>query len=544
MQKTINGADFRKMIMLGAGLLEQNKKVVDALNVFPVPDGDTGTNMFLTLKSAVSEVNKITENDLPALAEALSKGALRGARGNSGVITSQILKGFCSVIGQSKEITTKQFAKALQEGSNIAYKAVTQPKEGTILTVIRVIAEQAIQIAKHYNDFHTFLPLVLEQGEIILNQTTEMLPVLKKAGVVDSGGKGLLVILNGFYKGLIGEELEGIDEEQFAPAKTMDEVLPDLHDLGEIKFGYCTEYVIIHLNKKTTTADIDKLREKLMGIGDSVICIGDLQLVKVHVHTNEPNLALGYALELGELHSLKIENMREENRELLARRQQPTITKEIGMVAVAPGKGIANLFKDLSVDEIIEGGQTMNPSAEDIVEAVEKVPAENVIIFPNNKNIILAAEQAKVLTPKNLVIIPTKSVPEGVSAVLAFNPDGTPEENEGAMNESFKNVKSASVTYAVRSTSLDGLELTAGDIIGLDEKNILAKGNKVHETTCELVGKLMTDDLCNITIFYGQDIKAEDAEKLQEELTEKYPNCEVTVLDGGQPVYYYIISME
>ena len=544
MQKTINGADFRKMIMLGAGLLEQNKKVVDALNVFPVPDGDTGTNMFLTLKSAVSEVNKITENDLPALSEALSKGALRGARGNSGVITSQILKGFCSVIGQSKEITTKQFAKALQEGSNIAYKAVTQPKEGTILTVIRVIAEQAVQIAKHYNDFHTFLPLVLEQGEIILNQTTEMLPVLKKAGVVDSGGKGLLVILNGFYKGLIGEELEGIDEEQFAPAKTMDEVLPDLHDLGEIKFGYCTEYVIIHLNKKTTTADIDKLREKLMGIGDSVICIGDLQLVKVHVHTNEPNLALGYALELGELHSLKIENMREENRELLARRQQPTITKEIGMVAVAPGKGIANLFKDLSVDEIIEGGQTMNPSAEDIVEAVEKVPAENVIIFPNNKNIILAAEQAKVLTPKNLVIIPTKSVPEGVSAVLAFNPDGTPEENEGAMNESFQNVKSASVTYAVRSTSLDGLELTAGDIIGLDEKNILAKGNKVHETTCELVGKLMTDDLCNITIFYGQDIKAEDAEKLQEELTEKYPNCEVTVLDGGQPVYYYIISME
>ena len=544
MQKTINGADFRKMIMLGAGLLEQNKKVVDALNVFPVPDGDTGTNMFLTLKSAVSEVNKITENDLPALSEALSKGALRGARGNSGVITSQILKGFCSVIGQSKEITTKQFAKALQEGSNIAYKAVTQPKEGTILTVIRVIAEQATQIAKHYNDFHTFLPLVLEQGEIILNQTTEMLPVLKKAGVVDSGGKGLLVILNGFYKGLIGEELEGIDEEQFAPAKTMDEVLPDLHDLGEIKFGYCTEYVIIHLNKKTTTADIDKLREKLMGIGDSVICIGDLQLVKVHVHTNEPNLALGFALELGELHSLKIENMREENRELLARRQQPTITKEIGMVAVAPGKGIANLFKDLSVDEIIEGGQTMNPSAEDIVEAVEKVPAENVIIFPNNKNIILAAEQAKVLTPKNLVIIPTKSVPEGVSAVLAFNPDGTPEENESAMNESFQNVKSASVTYAVRSTSLDGLELTAGDIIGLDEKNILAKGNKVHETTSELVEKLMTDDLCNITIFYGQDVKAEDAEKLQFELTEKYPNCEVTVLDGGQPVYYYIISME
>ena len=544
MQKTINGADFRRMIKLGAGLLEQNKKIVDALNVFPVPDGDTGTNMFLTIKSAVAETNKITENDLPTLAEALSKGALRGARGNSGVITSQILKGFCSVIGQSKEITTKQFAKALAEGSNIAYKAVTQPKEGTILTVIRVIAEQATQIAKHTNDFHTFMPLVLEQGEIILAQTTEMLPVLKKAGVVDSGGKGLLVILNGFYKGLIGEEIELIDEEPVAPAKTMDEVLPDIHNLGEIKFGYCTEYVIIHLNKKTTTADIDKLREKLMTIGDSVICIGDLQLVKVHVHTNEPNLALAYALELGELDSLKIENMREENRELLARRQQPVETKEIGMVAVAPGKGLANLFKDLAVDEIIEGGQTMNPSAEDIVQAVEKVPAKNVIIFPNNKNIILAAEQAKDLTAKKLVIIPTRSVPEGISAVLAFNPDGTPEENEQAMNESFKNIISASVTYAVRSTTLDGLELTAGDIIGLDDKSILAKSNSVAETTEALIEKLINDDICNITLFYGQDVKEEDANALQEKLAEKYPNCEITVLEGTQPVYYYIISME
>lgn len=544
MQKTINGADFRKMVQLGAGLLEQNKKVVDALNVFPVPDGDTGTNMFLTIKSALNEVNKITENDLPALAEALSKGALRGARGNSGVITSQILKGFCSIIGQSKEITTKQFAKALSEGSNIAYKAVTQPKEGTILTVIRVIGEQAVQIAKHTPDFHTFLPLVLEQGEIILKQTTEMLPVLKKAGVVDSGGKGLLVILNGFYKGLIGEEIEGLDEETYAPAATMEEVLPDIHDLGEIKFGYCTEYVIIHLNKKTTTADIDKLREKLLSIGDSVICIGDLSLVKVHVHTNEPNLALQFALELGELHSLKIENMREENRELLARRQKPAITKEIGMVAVAPGKGLANLFKDLSVDEIIEGGQTMNPSAEDIVQAVEKVPANNVIIFPNNKNIILAAEQAKDLTAKNLVIIPTRSVPEGISAVLAFNPDASAEENAELMNESFKNITSASVTYAVRNTSLDGLELSAGDIIGLDDKAILAKSNDVATTTKELIAKLINDDMCNITLFYGQDVKPEDAEKLQAELSEKYPNCEVSALEGTQPVYYYIISME
>lgn len=544
MQKIINGADFRRMLKAGAGLLEQNKQVVDALNVFPVPDGDTGTNMFLTIKAAVNEVNKVQDNDIMALADALSRGALRGARGNSGVITSQILKGFCSVIINNKEFTTKTFAHALQEGANIAYKAVTVPKEGTILTVIRVIAEQANIIAKKTNDFHTFLPLVLEQGEIILNQTKEMLPVLKKANVVDSGGKGLLVILTGFYKGLIGEEIEGEVEEIVEPVQTVDDILPDVHDLNNIKYGYCTEYFIIHMYKKTTEADIDKLRQKLMEIGDSVICIGDLSLVKVHVHTNEPNLALGYALELGELHGLKIENMREENRELRARQQQQVELKELGLVAVAPGKGIANLFKDLSVEQIIEGGQTMNPSAEDILRAVDSVPAKNVIILPNNKNIILAAEQAKVLTTKNLVVIPTRSVPEGISSVLAFNPDATVEENEQAMNESFQNVKSASVTYAVRTTSLDGLELNAGDIIGLDEKNILSKGNDIATTTLELIEKLMNDDICNISLFYGQDIREQDALTLQTTLSMKYPNCEVSMLEGGQPVYYYIISME
>lgn len=544
MQKVINGADFRRMVKIGAGLLEQNKKLVDSLNVFPVPDGDTGTNMFLTLKSAVSEINKVQDNDLPAVAEALSNGALRGARGNSGVITSQILKGFCGVIGTSKEMNVKTFAKALQEGSNIAYKAVTVPKEGTILTVIRVMAEHAMEIAKRNTDFHTFLPLVLEQGEIILKQTTEMLPVLKKANVVDSGGKGLLFILTGFYKGLIGEELDSELQEELEPARTMDEILPDIHDLGEITFGYCTEYFIVQINKKTTTADIDKLREKLMSIGDSVICIGDLSLVKVHVHTNEPNLALAYALELGELHGLKIENMREQNRELKAMQQKPQELKEIGMVAVAPGKGIANLFKDLSVDQIIEGGQTMNPSAEDILQAVENVPAKNVIIFPNNKNIILAAEQAKVLTTKNLIVIPTRSVPEGISCVLSFNPEGTAVENERAMNESFQNIKSASVTYAVRSTTLDGFELTAGDIIGLDDKNILSKGTDVSQTTMELIEKLIDDEICNITLFYGQDICEQDAIDLQIKLGEKYPECEISVLDGGQTVYYYIVSME
>ena len=544
MQKLISGADFRKMVACGAKLLEENKKLVDSLNVFPVPDGDTGTNMFLTIKSAVVEVNKCMDNEIACLADAFSKGALRGARGNSGVITSQILKGFCSIISQYKSISTKQFAKALQEGSKIAYQAVTKPKEGTMLTVIRVMADMAIEIAKKNSDFETFFPLMLEKGDEILKQTPEMLPVLKKAGVVDAGGKGLLIIFTGFYKSIIDDDIEFDFEEKSLPAETMEDVLPDIHNLGDIEFGYCTEYVIIHMNKKTTEADIDKLREKLMELGDSVICIGDLSFVKVHVHTNTPNLALGYALELGEIHNLKIDNMREQNRELKRKVQQSENLKEIGMVAVAPGKGISDVFKDLSVDEIIEGGQTMNPSAEDIVKAVESVPAKNVIIFPNNKNIILAAEQAKNLSVKNLHIIPTKNIPEGISAALSFNPEGSVEENVKAMNESYQNVKSASVTYAIRSTHIDGFDLSVGEIIGLDDKAIISKGKLVSPTTEKLIDKLITDEICNITLFYGEDVREEEALVLQEKLEKKYPNCEITMIYGGQPVYYYIISME
>lgn len=544
MQKLINGADFRKMISCGAGLLEENKKLVDSLNVFPVPDGDTGTNMFLTIKAAVAEVSKCLDNEMSCLADALSKGALRGARGNSGVITSQILKGFCATIRQYKSVSTKQFAKALQEGAKVAYQAVTKPKEGTMLTVIRVMADMAVEIAKKNSDFETFLPLVLEKGDDILKQTPEMLPVLKKAGVVDAGGKGLLIIFNGFYKSLIGDEIEFNFEEKSLPAETVDDVVPDIHNLGEIEFGYCTEYVIIHMHKKTTEADIDKLREKLMELGDSVICIGDLSLVKVHVHTNTPNLAIGYALELGEIHNLKIDNMREQNRELKRKAQKTEDLKEIGMVAVAPGKGISNIFKDLSVDQIIEGGQTMNPSADDIVKAVEKVPAKNVIIFPNNKNIILAAQQAKDLVTKNLYIIPTRNVPEGISAVLSFNPEGSLEENVKAMNESYQNIKSAAVTYAVRSTHIDGFDLSVGEIIGLDDNAIISKGTLVSPTTENLIEKLITDEICNITLFYGEDVREEEAVAFQEKLANKYPNCEVTMINGGQPVYYYIISME
>ncbi len=544
MLKSINGVTFRKMIVAGASLLEQNKKYVDSLNVFPVPDGDTGTNMFLTMKSAVKEVGQCISTNIEDIAKAFAKGALKGARGNSGVITSQIFKGFSSVVEKYQEINTKTFAKAMQEGANVAYKAVTKPKEGTILTVIRVMAENAVNIAKKYNDFDTFLKKTLDAGEEILRQTPEMLPVLKKAGVVDAGGRGILVIFTGFFKLLMGDEDLEMTFEDEVPTQTADDVIADLESLENIEFGYCTEYMIINMNKKTTEADIDKLRERLMELGDSVICIGDLNLVKVHVHSNEPNKAIGYALELGEIFNIKIENMREQNRELKKKAQAAEETKAIGLIAVAPGDGIAQLFKDLTVDEIITGGQTMNPSAADIAAAADKVPAKTVFVFPNNKNIVLAAEQANDLTNKNIVVIPTRSVPEGISATIAFNPDGTVEENTEAMTDAIKNVKSGSVTYAVRDTHVDGFDLAVGEIIGLDDKAILAKGGMVSTTTVDLIEKMMNDNIMTITLFYGEDIKEEDANALQEKLSEKFPECEVTVAYGGQPIYYYLISLE
>lgn len=544
MQKTINGSIFRKMIIAGASLLEQNKKLVDALNVFPVPDGDTGTNMFLTIKNATTEVNNCINNSMDSLCEAYAKGALRGARGNSGVITSQILKGLTSVLSQKQEATTKDFAKAIQEGANVAYKAVTKPKEGTILTVIRTMAEAALDAAKKHSDFEEFFEIVLDKGEEILQKTPEMLPVLKKAGVVDAGGRGLIVLFTGYYKALCGDETLTFNFDDAKPVQSVDDVIADINNLAEIEFGYCTEFMIIHMLKKTTEADIDKLREKLMEIGDSVLCIGDLSLVKVHVHTNNPNRALGYALELGEIWNIKIENMREQNRELKKNMKKVEELKPMGMVAVAPGDGLANLFTDLTVDQIIAGGQTMNPSAADIANAAAKVQAENVFVFPNNKNIILAAEQAKGLTDRKLHVVPTRNVPEGIAASLAFNPEASAEENLEAMTTAIECVKSGSVTYAVRATHVDGFDLSVGEIIGLDDKAILAKGSDVQKTTEELVEKLLTEDSVNITLFYGEDINEEDAEKLRASLEEKYPECEVTAIYGGQPVYYYIISVE
>lgn len=543
MQKGINGATFRKMIMAGGAVLEENKSYVDSLNVFPVPDGDTGTNMFLTYSNAMKEVSACENNNMDALCEAFQKGALRGARGNSGVILSQIIKGMCSVLGKVTEIDNKNFAKAINSGAEVAYNAVTKPKEGTILTIIRMMAEASTRLSKKSLSFEEFLKAVLSEGEQALQMTPELLPVLKKAGVVDSGGQGLILIFTGFYKLISNDEnlVLNLDKPKENVIKSNAEI--NLMELADIEFGYCTEFMIIHMLSKTTESDIDRLRERLMQIGDSVICIGDLSLVKVHVHTNEPNKALGYALELGELYNLKIENMLEQNREMRKKRQQEVV-KDFGLISVCAGSGLVDLFKDLSCDYVLEGGQTMNPSADDILKAIDNVNAKNIFILPNNKNIILACEQAKQLTNKNLIVIPTKNVPEGMSACLSFNPEYSVEQNIEVMMEAPKTVTSASVTYAVRDTSVDGLTIQKNDIIGLTDSNILVKSEKVDDAVKKLVASLDNDDVISISLFYGKDTSEEDALKLQEELQAKYPEKEVNCLFGGQPVYYYLISLE
>ena len=548
MQKTINGATFRKMVIAANKYLDNNQKYIDSLNVYPVPDGDTGKNMSMTFKSATNEINNCSSNNLDSLGEALGKGALRGARGNSGVILSQILRGMASEIMLQTEITTKSFAKAMKNGSQMAYKAVTVPKEGTILTVIRTMADMADTAAKKHADFETFFDIVLKTGEEILEQTPEMLPVLKSAGVVDAGGRGLLVIFSGFYKGLTADEdfdFEVNDDETAAQIKQNEEFHVNFEDLAEIQFGYCTEFMVININKKTTESDIDKLREKLMEIGDCVICIGDLSLIKVHVHTNEPNRALGYALELGEINNVKIDNMLQQNRELKAKHAAEKANKKaFGMITVATGEGISAVFKDLGADQIIEGGQTMNPSADDIAKAADKVNSDHIFVFPNNKNIILAAEQAQNLTKKYIHVIPTVSIPEGIAAMLAFNLDGTVEENVEAMKGAIDNVSSGAVTHAVRSTTVDGFDLKEGEIIGLADGKIVAKDADINVATIAMIEKMMTDDKVNITIFAGEGIDETNIEKLQEALSEKYPDCEVSIINGGQPVYYYLVSLE
>ncbi len=547
MPKTIGGTEFRKMIVSGAKVLEINRAKVDSLNVFPVPDGDTGTNMSLTIQSAVKELSMCPSNRLSELCDAVSKGALKGARGNSGVILSQLFRGICAEIKNGDQITVKAFAKAMENGTKVAYSAVSKPKEGTMLTVARLMSEFARQQAPKYKDFAVFMADVIKRGEEALAQTPELLPVLKKAGVVDSGGMGLLCIYRGFLSVLNGEE---VTEEVALPEaqKTEEEVFGDNSDiinldLGEIEFAYCTEFFVINLKKQTTLADIDKLKQKLLGIGDCVICIGDLELVKVHVHTNTPGLALQYAVELGELDRVKIENMLEQNRALRAKREAEK--KEMGMLAICTGEGIAAIFKDLLVDRVIEGGQTMNPSANDIASAVQKVNAEHVFVFPNNKNIILAAEQAKALVENRVIhVIPTKNVPQGFAAALAFNPEASAEENKTDMIHAIDNVRAGQVTYAVRSTDVNGFHLEEGDIIGLDDKKILAKGSSVDETMLSLIDRLKDASHEIITLYYGQDVSEEEAAALAQQVAEKYPDCDVDFHNGGQPIYYYIVSLE
>jgi len=542
--KTINGATLRKMFTNAFSLVEENKQTIDALNVFPVPDGDTGTNMSLTLKSAASEMAACESNTIESICVAFNRGALKGARGNSGVITSQIIKGICSILmANQTEISIKDFARAIQNGAEMAYKAVTLPKEGTILTVIKAMSEKSKSAYKNAKTFQEFLTEVIAYGESMLQKTPDMLPVLKKAGVVDAGGRGLMYIFSGFYKALTGEmsEVEFVDNVEIDVAS--EELHINYESLADIKFAYCTEFFIVNIFEKTTDADINSLRSRLMEIGDCVICVGDLQLVKVHVHTNEPNRALGYALQLGELNGVKIENMLEQNRQLRKQREKVPM-KEFGMIAVAAGDGLNSVFKDIDVDYVISGGQTMNPSANDIATAADKVNAKNIFVFPNNKNIIMSAQQANDITDKNLIVIPTRSIPEGISAVLAFDANSSIDENKGNMEEIITNVRSGSVTYAVRTTNVDGIDVKVGDIMGLDEHSVLTTGKSVTETTLDLIDKLVSADSSNITLFYGEGVTEEDASIMQSRLEERHPELDVSVVFGGQPVYYYIISVE
>ncbi len=551
MQKTINSTEFRKMVASGARMLDINRAKVDSLNVFPVPDGDTGTNMSLTMQSAVKEMNACSSNRFQEICDAVSKGALKGARGNSGVISSQIFRGICSVLKDTKDsFDTKTFAKALEAGTKIAYSAVSIPKEGTILTVIRLMSESAGKLASKNKDFVDFLNALIEVGDEALAKTPELLPVLKKAGVVDSGGVGLMTIMRGFLAAITGEDIgtDTIPTEAQDGKKSDDDLFGDNSDivnldLGDIEFAYCTEFLIIDLKQMTTLADIDKLKEKLMGIGDSVICIGDLELVKVHVHTNTPGIALTYALELGELDRLKIENMLEENRALKAKLEAER--KEMGMLAICAGSGLEEIFKDLMCDRVIEGGQTMNPSAQDIADAVQKINASNVFVFPNNSNVILAAEQAKALVNNRIIhVIPTKNVPQGFAAALAFNTEESVPENKTNMTHAIDNVASGSVTHAVRNTTMNGFKLKEGDIIGLDNKRILAKANNVDDATISLIKALKKDDHEMITLYYGEGVTEEAATALSERVSEEFPECDVDVHYGGQPVYYYMVSLE
>lgn len=546
---------MKRMFIAGGKMLEVNKASVDALNVFPVPDGDTGTNMSLTMMSAVKEINSLTSTSMSDFADKLAKGALRGARGNSGVILSQILKGFSNIIAKCEEVDSRNFAKGLREGAKLAYSAVSKPKEGTILTVIRSMAEEAMDVAKRTTSIEKMMNAVLAKGEETLAQTPDMLDVLKKAGVVDSGGFGLITLFKGMIMGYLDQEISGaetyeLQEQVGGKSQSIDSAFPDdselfvdYESLGELDFGYCTEFFIINIKKRTTITDIDKLRDYLNEIGNSVICIGDLSLIKVHVHTNNPGKALSKALTLGELDKVKIENMMEQNRQLRAKYEAER--KSIGLLAVCSGDGFNAIFKDLLVDQVIEGGQTMNPSAEDIASAARKINAENIIILPNNKNIILSAEQSRTLVQRrNIFVLQTKDVQQGIAAVLGFNPEAPLAENLETMTAAFSGIDAGSVTYAVRDTVIDKVNIKKGDIIGLDKGEIVTAGKNMEKVTMALINKMMTEDKEVITLYYGSDVKEDAADKFADKVQQAYPDVEVILHYGGQPLYYYFLSVE
>lgn len=555
--KTIDAKILSRMFLAGAKNLEAKKEWINELNVFPVPDGDTGTNMTMTIMSAASEVSVLDNPDMETLAKAISSGSLRGARGNSGVILSQLLRGFTRSVRKATRLDAPAIAAAMEKAVETAYKAVMKPKEGTILTVAKEAALKAEEISAEADDLLPFFQTVFAHAEETLARTPEMLPVLKEAGVVDSGGQGLLEVLRGAIDGYLGKEVDYADFEKGSGASAVTRISPQAE--ADIKFGYCTEFIIL-LNQEMPEEEEHSFKEFLTSIGDSIVLVADDEIVKVHVHTNHPGQAIERALTYGALSRMKIDNMREEHQEKLikdaeklareqaeeeAAREAQAPEKEAGFIAVSAGQGLTDIFKDLGVDYLIEGGQTMNPSTEDMLNAIDKVRARTIYIFPNNKNIVLAANQARDLTEdKEIIVVPTKTVPQGITAMISYVPEKTPQENEEVMKEAISKVKTGQITYAVRDTRIDDKEIHEGDIMGIGDQGILAVGSGREEVAAATVEAMMTEDAEVISIYYGADVSEEDAETLAGAIEEKYPDCEVETSRGGQPIYYYIISVE
>lgn len=547
---TINAETLQKMFIAGAKNLEAKKEWINELNVFPVPDGDTGTNMTLTIMSAAKEVGAITEPTMETIAKAISTGSLRGARGNSGVILSQLFRGFTREIKKVDQIDVDVLSRACVKAVETAYKAVMKPKEGTILTVAKGMADKSCELVGESDDLVHVIDEIIKHGDYVLSQTPEMLPVLKQAGVVDSGGQGLMTVIKGAFDALLGKEIDyTLEPVQTAGTKVTEEVPMD--DV-EIKFGYCTEF-IINLDKEMPKSEEKAFKEFLESIGDSIVLVADDEIVKVHVHTNEPGVAITKALTYGSLSRMKIDNMREEHQERLIKNAEKMAEqqkadeprKKYGFVAVSVGEGLNEIFKGLNVDHIISGGQTMNPSTEDILNAIDKINADNIYVLPNNKNIILAAQQAESLVEdKNIIVIPSKTIPQGISAMIGFIPDNSPEDNKEAMIDSMSYVKTGEVTYAVRDTVIDDKEIKEGNIMGIGDEGILAVGEEIDDTTINMIKEMQDEESEIVSLYYGAEVTEEAANKLADKIAEALPEIEVEVYPGGQPIYYYIASVE